>query len=284
MTTATSNRLTQPLPRITFDGSAVKMTDEQRFLFDCHGWVLLPSILNAEQIDIAKRQILDHHEASLAKEKPFYDHYYLGPAGDLLEHPQIVGFLQEVLQAPDRNPECYDYRADGVFYQYRHAPHDGIPAHGGGPAVGPMFAYQCKNQRIYSGLTRVVFELNEVRHGQGGTLVLSGSHKANFHLPPGLQDKNCGHYSTYSCPPGSVMIFTENCAHAGALWTDTLNPRMAIFYAYTRSETQYHKTNLPHSVIEKMPKKRQTLFRGAWSHNFDAGKPNNYYSEENRAQ
>jgi hypothetical protein len=283
MTTTTSPRLTQPLPRLTFEGPPVKMNDEQRFLFDLNGWVLIPGVLKPNEIEVLKQQILDHDAACKVKEKPFYDHYFAGPAGDLLDHPVIVGFLQEVLQAPDRTPDCYDYRTDGVFYQYRFAPHDGIPAHGGGPAVGPMFAYQCKNQRIYSGLTRVVVELNEVRHGQGGTLVLSGSHKANFNLPPSILNKNCGHFSTYSCPPGSVMIFTENCAHAGALWTDTLNPRMAIFYAFTRSETQYHKLNLPHSVVAAMPKKRQTLFRGVWSHNFDAGQPNNYYSEENRS-
>ena len=37
----------------------------------------------------------------------------------------------------------------------------------GGNNVSPLFSYQCKNGSIYSGLTRVVWELNEVERGTG---------------------------------------------------------------------------------------------------------------------
>ena len=40
--------------------------------------------------------------------------------------------------------------------------------------------FQVGGGQIYSGLTRVVFELNPVKKGQGGTSFLSGSHKLNF--------------------------------------------------------------------------------------------------------
>eukprot|EP01044_Picomonas_judraskeda_P020446 COSAG03_NODE_4551_length_1511_cov_7.096894_1_plen_31_part_10 len=29
---------------------------------------------------------------------------------------------------------------------------------------------------------------------------------------------------------------------------------------------QYHRMNLPREVVEAMPPKRQTLFRGVWGH------------------
>ena len=49
--------------------------------------------------------------------------------------------------------------------------------------------YHMEKGRVHSGLTRVVWELNEVAPGDGGTLFLSGSHKVEktpctgiFHL------------------------------------------------------------------------------------------------------
>lgn len=44
--------------------------------------------------------------------------------------------------------------------------------------------------RIHAGLTRVVWELNEVRNGEGGTMFLSGSHKSAFPRPPTLSQRD----------------------------------------------------------------------------------------------
>ena len=42
---------------------------------------------------------------------------------------------------------------------------------------------------------------------------------------------------------------------------------------------QYHRMNLPREVVEAMPPKRQTLFRGVWGH---GGEPfeNVYYNSQ----
>ena len=62
---------------------------------------------------------------------------------------------------------------------------------------------------IYSGLTRVVWELNPVEKGDGGTLFLSGTHKASFPQPPCVREPDNAHMDSYSCPAGSAIIFTE---------------------------------------------------------------------------
>ena len=84
----------------------------------------------------------------------------------------------------------------------------------------------------------------------------------------------------YSCPAGSVVIFTESLIHAANDWTNPDNPRCAVFNAYNSIWSQWHRTNLSHEIIMSMPKKRRTLFRGTWQ--LGSG-GNREYAEDNRA-
>ena len=49
---------------------------------------------------------------------------------------------------------------------------------------GNSHMYHMEKGRVHSGLTRVVWELCEVGPEDGGTLFLSGSHKARCPPPP----------------------------------------------------------------------------------------------------
>jgi ectoine hydroxylase-related dioxygenase (phytanoyl-CoA dioxygenase family) len=261
---------------------AIPMTDEQKFLFDLKGWLLLPAVIGEDRLPALREhcRLLREDPQSL----PAHERFSLaGPANELLDHPAIVGILRAILQAPDVGA-AYGFRCDGSYPQYRKPGDAGIEPHGGGPNVMPLFSYQCKNQSIYSGLTRVVWELNAVEHGQGGTLLMSGSHKANFSVPPEHLVKESWAFETYSCPPGSVLFFTENLCHSGATWR-AQHPRAAIFNCYAHAGTQYHKLNLPPEAVERMPAKRRTLFRGTWQADFTTAEPklNDTFSRENRA-
>ncbi|MCX5660931.1 MAG: hypothetical protein NTW19_14595 [Planctomycetota bacterium] len=195
-----------------------------------------------------------------------------------------MGILRQILAA-DASVNGYGFRCDGHYIQNRGYGDPGIDPHGGGPAVGPIFAYQCKNRQIYSGLTRVVWELNEVERGNGGTLLMSGSHKANWNVPDAHLKKDSWLFETYACPPGSLLFFTENLCHSGSPWLNKKHNRLAVFNAYTAADTQYHKLGWPHEVIEAMPPKRQSLFRGVWRANFGVSPTaiNDTYSPTNRA-
>ena len=84
----------------------------------------------------------------------------------------------------------------------------------------------------------------------------------------------------YSCPEGSLVIFTEALTHAGGLWCGDV-PQIAIFNAYGPVMAQYHRNDLSREVIEAMPPthKRQTLFRGVWGH---GGEPNTNVSKNDK--
>lgn len=52
--------------------------------------------------------------------------------------------------------------------------------------------------------------------GDGGTVFISGSHKQNFDSPAAAADPDDRDlWSTYSCPAGSLVLFTEATSHSG---------------------------------------------------------------------
>lgn len=267
-----------PLPAID---SPMAMTDEQKFIFDLKGWLCVPGVLPKEQIDAIKEHLLELH---LSPTSTNVD-YLRGPAQELLDHPLVVGILNEVLAAarPAIRNDGYNFRCESSFFSYRELGYGAGPAgvpHGGEPEP---WKYSCRNGRIYSGLTRIVWELTEIAEGDASTLVLSGSHKANFALPEAHRTNDSPLFETYTCPPGSLMIFTEDLIHSGPVWNNPDRPRITIFTLYGPVGAQHHKLAIPPDVIEEMPVKRQSLFRGTWMFDPSNGEPNMTYSPQNRA-
>jgi hypothetical protein len=261
--------------------AAQPMTDEQKFVFDLKGWLLLPGVLSEDDTDAIREHVyaLRNDRDSL---RPEDRHSLSGPAQVLVDHPAIVGVLRGVLGG-DRGEDCYGFRCESSFPMIRNVGNDTVAPHGGGLGVG-VHQYSCQNGGIYSGLTRVVWELNPVRKGEGGTLIMSGSHKMNFPIPESHRGLDSPLFETYDCPPGSAIIFSESLNHAGPDWTTEDTARVAVFNCYSNADAQFHKMGLPLEVFESMPPKRQTLFRGVWGHDFTRGVPNDYFSPENMAQ
>lgn len=266
--------------------TAIPMSDEQRFFFDLRGWILLPSILSRIDIDRMKAEVYAGARNG-----------YEGELQSLLDHPAIVGVLSDILsEDPYVQDDSYGFRCESSFTTVREPGWDkgsrgdnGMPHVVRPPQQANAMRYQAAGGKIYSGLTRVVWELEEVKAGQGGTTFLSGSHKAHFNYGgpdpyrPNISDSPWEDsmreaMDEYSCPAGSVVIFTESLVHAANDWTNPDNPRCAIFNCYNSIWAQWHKTNLDHEIIEAMPAMRRSLFRGTW-----ALGGNREYSADNRA-
>ena len=262
----------------------IEMTDEQKFFFDLNGWILLPEVLNEQEIEETKKEAYAGAKNA-----------YAGGLQNLLDHPAIVGVLSEILsEEPFDLDECYGFRCESSFITVRppgwekpqgtSLPHVVRP-----PQQANAMRYQVAGKKIFSGLTRVVWELEEVKAGEGGTTFLSGSHKAHFNYggndpntpniggSPWEQNINAA-MEDYSCPAGSVVIFTESLLHAANDWTNSSNPRCAVFNCYNSLWAQWHRLNMDNETISKMPPKRRTLFRGVWQLG-----DNTEYSEDNRS-
>jgi hypothetical protein len=271
-------------------GAALFWTDEKRFLFDLRGWVCLPAVLTEEEIAACKGHIDRIHDAPGTIDPVFQSRPGLGgPLQELLDHPAVVEILRDIIN-PDvvtnEGAEAYGFRCESNFVYRLPANLDrkGVGPHRGTSHAPGPHEYSYRDGRIYSGQTRVVWELNPVDERGGGTRFLTGSHKANLAAPESVREDGAL-FDSYTCPAGSLLIFCERTLHAGDTWPNPDWPRMSVFNCYNHHNCQVHKMNITHEMVMAMPPRRRTLFRGAWEwwNRKEGGSLKNaYYDEDNR--
>lgn len=239
------------------------MTDEERFRFDLTGFLVRPAILDPDETGAIVDQIdrISDDRESLAPEHRAIPG---GPASLLIDHPKVIEVLHEIIGPDIRLESCGHVRREKG---QRHG-----DLHGGGPRQGdPIFGYRVSNGRIHAGMVRVVFELTAVSKTDGATHFIPGSHKSNFPMHAdhmSLDDDSRSEFLTsYACPAGSAIFFTENLCHAGPVWQrDT--PRIAILHAYSHIATHWHRLKVPPVVMAGLPREKQAYFREPWVADF----------------
>ena len=253
------------LPDTTSDGTAVvPPTQEQKYLFDMRGWLLVPGVLSGDEL--AEMQEFGYRLRHEPESIPAHERSPLGgPMEKLSDHPNVVGFLNEFLAHPAlSSPECYGFRMESCHMFYRTVGDGNFGPHNGNGMLrfpGDSHLYRCIPGRAYSGLTRIVWELNPVKYRQGGTLFITGSHKAVYTAPDSIRTPDSPIWDTYECPAGSLLFFTEALTHSTHQWTNEDNNRMAVFSCYNTVNSKWHDWNPHPELLAAMPAKRQTLFR-----------------------
>jgi len=253
------------LTRTNADGKpAIPPTQEQKYIFDMRGWLLIPGALSEEETEemrdfclrlIHDRDSIPEHERSALG----------GPLQQLADHPLVLGFMNEFVAHPVlSNQECYGFRMESCsLFHRKHGDGRFSPHNGNGMLrfPGDSHLYRCIPGKAHSGLTRVVWEFNPVRKGEGGTLFVTGSHKAVFTAPETLMNVDSHLWDTYECPAGSLLFFTEARTHSTHPWTNQVNERVAIFSCYNTVNSKWHDWDPHPDLLASMPPKRRTLFR-----------------------
>lgn len=258
------------MPRSNSEGRPVpELTDEQKYLFDTRGWLVIPGVLSeAEVTEMREFALRLHHDPESI---PAGERTPLGgPLQGLCDHPQVVAFMNEFLAYPGlSSQECYGFRMESCNLFYRTLGDAKFSPHNGNGLFrfpGDTHFYHCLPGKAHSGLTRVVWELNPVDEGDG-TLVVSGSHKSVFPAPAAIHDQHSSLWESYTCPAGSVLFFTEALTHSARQWTNPNRDRVAIFSCYNTVDSKWHDWDPSPELLAAMPPMRQTLFRPVRSAN-----------------
>jgi ectoine hydroxylase-related dioxygenase (phytanoyl-CoA dioxygenase family) len=245
------------------------MTDEERFHFDVAGFLVRPAVLPADEV----AELRGHVDQMLHRwddMPPHLRHVAAGPGTRLIDHPRIVDVLEAVI-GPDIR-----YENGFAVWRGKEESHAQGLHQGGANQGDPVFGYRVHQGRIFAGLVRVVVELTDVRPGDGGTVFLAGSHKANFPAPPGHLSLAEGERSPllrgYDCPAGSVIFFTENLIHAGPRWQGD-EPRVAILNAYGNLAVNFHRPSMAPEVVAALPRETQAWMRPPWLFDFSTWPP-----------
>lgn len=253
------------LPHTNADGKPViDLTQEQKYLFDARGWLVIPGVLTDDEIQDMREFCYRLHRdpASI----PEHERSAIGgPLQRLVDHPIVVGFMNEFVAHPAlSSQDCYGFRMESNALVLRSVGDGNFGPHNGNGLFrfeGDSHLYRCIPGKAHSGLTRVVWELNPVEQGDGGTLFITGSHKAVYTAPESIQDPHSPIWETYACPAGSVLFFTEALTHSGTPWTNPTRHRIAIFSCYNTVNSKWHKWEPHPALLADMPPKRRTLFR-----------------------
>ncbi|MBV7327449.1 phytanoyl-CoA dioxygenase family protein [Chloroflexi bacterium TSY] len=252
----------------------IPLTEEQKFTFDTKGWLMIPGLIPEDELSEMRKfcyRLKDDPE-SLPKHMrtPI-----AGPLEKLVDHPVVVGFCNEFLAYPAlATEEYYGFRFETSFLLYRNKGMGKFGPHNGNGLYrlpGNSHEYRALPGKGYSGLTRVVWELNPVKKGDGGTLFVSGSHKAAYSLPQSILDQKSPLWETYECPAGSVIFFSEATTHSAQPWTNDKVDRVPIFNQYNGIGSRFHWWEPPKELLETMPPKRQSLFRHAYGEGANTG-------------
>ena len=263
---------TDQLTSTNADGRPViPLTDKQKYNFDRNGWLLVPGVLAGDELagirDYCEK--LAHNPESIPE---LERNSMLGPLQKLIDHPLAVGFLNEFLgYAPCASEDSYGFRMETSMLFHRSVKDNKqrpFSPHNGNGLLRPPWDshyYRCVPGKAWSGLTRVVWEINPVQYRQGGTLFITGSHKAAYPIPDSARlNEDSPVWDTYSCPAGSVIFFTESISHSSATWTDRDVDRLAIFNLYNALAHRWYAWLPDKALLEKMPAKRRSLFRDVW--------------------
>ena len=252
------------LPETNSDGlPVVPPTDEQKYLFDTRGWLLIPSVLSEAECDEMKSFCLRlHHDPESI---PEHERSAIGgPLQELTDHPAVVGFMNEFVAYPGlSNQECYGFRQESGSLFYREPGDGNFAPHNGNGMLrfpGDSHLYRCVPGKSNAGLTRVVWELNPITEGNG-TLLITGSHKSVFPAPESVRTPESPIWDSYTCPAGSLLFFTEALTHSARPWINQDHPRVAVFSCYNTVNSKWHNWDPHPDLLSAMPSKRQTLYR-----------------------
>lgn len=267
-------------------------TQKQKYDFDRKGWLLIPNILS--EAEIKEMRDFCNQLKNEPNNIPESERCGLGgPLQKLVDHPVVVGLLNEFLAYPPAASEdCYGFRLEesdiilGAAQSDNYSQASNNKGNGLFRLPGDSHIYRCVPGRGWSGLTRTIWELSGVNQDSNYIRFISGSHKSSFPTPNTLYDNNSSIWETYECPPGSLFIITESMTHKNVQDTSNalMNNRVQISNLYNTVASRWSNW-LPHpQLIESMLPKRQTLFREVYAGgnvvNGDFGNRTSAYSIE----
>jgi len=180
----------------------------------------------------------------------------MGDLGGCLEWGEESKVFRSILAHPKLLP--YYRMLMGHGYRMDHLPlliaqdqgSEGFALHGGRidhtGHYAPHLAYSYNYGVMHNPLLGVSLQLCDHGPGDGGFVVLKGSHKSNFPTPESLANgapEFAEHLDQPITSAGDVLLFSEGTVHGAAAWMPKHQRRVALYRfspatcAYSRSYT-----------------------------------------------
>ena len=167
------------------------MTEEQKYLFDLQGFIVLEDVVPKSVIEACNEALDEFEEMSpedyppplcLGTEKTEQELYI----SNILEGSPVFSPLIDILEVLDVVAEVTGgpWRLNHTYTIYRWGGgYTGLHMHG--TPIIPKCQYHCRNGQMVSTLTKAVFPLLDCDVEDGCFAAVPGAHKSNFPRPWG---------------------------------------------------------------------------------------------------
>ena len=223
------------------------LTADEKYIFDTFGFVVLKSVLTAEEIETINsgidRHANDFHERTNSVRNSSIGSSGRRDCGNFMAWPAVDGgdMFRSILCHPKLDGVIT--QLCGVGYRLDHKPvlfsqpngAEGFDLHGGAITADGRFnfpiSYHCHGGEIVCNLINVAVQLTSSPAGAGGFVVIPGSHKSNFPSPKSkeqLQTLADTYGYQPACDAGDVVIFAEAVLHGAAVRKADQERRVAL--------------------------------------------------------
>lgn len=222
------------------------MTDEERYLIDLMGYLVLEDVLDQAELGELNRQLDGHgmwdggNRLGFEVVKRYNDrlvnagylHTADRPIRGLIANRSLLPYLAELLGN--------DLRFDEGQVLLARPGAGALLLHGGGTPWEPGLGYEVRGGQIYGGHMIAAFCLTDALAEHGGFAAVPGSHKANFRCPRDFALWRTSGQWLQRVPvrAGSVILFTDSITHGSWPWTADFERRV-VFCRYVAGFVQH---------------------------------------------
>jgi hypothetical protein len=253
--------------------------DIQDYLFDLRGYILLKQAVSPELVERLNRAI-----------DPYLDLEYLEWRGNIqrFDNNANAGIeLQNIVEGGEPFEEMIDHPAwhdrllrycgekdtyvEGLFIDecFASVRRTGgyFPVHSGGQDGVVRNQYRFVNHHFRCSQVNILLALTDIGPGDGGTMIIPGSHKSNFAHPDMLQgwdetkrmDRLEGAVEV-SLGAGDALMFADTLSHGASSRTNPGERRVVIYrYGPIWGKTRYGYTYSEELLGRLTPARRKIL-------------------------
>ena len=254
------------------------------YLFDLRGYLVLENALSQEEVAALNNGIdeilpLEHNEwLGYIQGHTFGDsegtnlqQIYEGgkPFESLVDHSSWIEKIKYFVGGEG----TFDYKHGPLFIDENFAnirgPGEAIGLHSGGHTGVKRNQFRFHNRRFQCGQVNILIALTDIAEGDGATMVIPGSHKANFPHPHFDKHKMGGSQASVDGIEGAIevhmnagdaLLFVDAISHGSARRTNEGNRRI-IVYRYGPSWGNFRHGYQPSpELLERLtPQQRQIV-------------------------
>jgi ectoine hydroxylase-related dioxygenase (phytanoyl-CoA dioxygenase family) len=253
--------------------------DMQDYLFDLRGYIILENAVSADLVERLNRAIdpfldMQFHEWR-GNVQRFDNNGAAGielqniveggePFEELIDHPAWRDRLLRYCGEKDSYveglfiDECFaSIRRSGGFF----------PVHSGNHEGNVRNSYRFVDNKFRCGQVNVILALSDIGPGDGGTMVIPGSHKSNFAHPDLLKpyeqrqkmDQMAGAIELH-LKKGDALMFVDAMSHGASTRSNPGERRVTIFrYGPSWGSTRYGYQYSPELLARLTPARRKIL-------------------------